>query len=140
MPDTFPLTIATPFTTLFDDEAVSLRVQGAEGQMGVLAGHAPLVAELEIGEIVLTDAAGDRRFFASTGGVLRVTSEGVSIVSESAEAAEEIDIARAQQALERAQRRLQGHPERTSVDLTRAQLALARALNRLRVAQHASGD
>ncbi len=137
MARTFALTIATPFARLFAGEVVAVRVRAVDGYLGVLAGHAPLVAELAIGEIVVTVAPGQKRYFASAGGVLRVEREGVTILCELAEAAEEIDVPRAQRALERAQQRLSVGARGGGVDVLRAELALARALNRLKVAQHA---
>ena len=102
----------------------------------MLARHAAMVAELETGEVVVTGAAGTARFFATTGGVLRVERDGVAVLADAAEEADEIDIERATSALERAQERIR-EPRRTpDLDLLRAQLALARALNRLKVASH----
>lgn len=131
----FPLTIATPLGRLFEGEAEAVRVTAADGQLGVMAGHAPMVSELVIGEVVVTQPSGEKRYFAATGGVLRVEREGVSIVSERAEPAEGIDVDRARRALQRAQERLTADRGARDTDVVRAELALARALNRLRVAR-----
>jgi len=136
MPTAFAVKFATPLTTLFEGEAQSLRLPAADGRMGVLAGHAPMVAELVIGEVIITDSAGERHYFASTRGVARVEAEGVAVVAETAEPADAIDVERAHRALARARERLSAELKIADVDVTRAQLALARALNRLKVAEH----
>ena len=136
MPRAFPLTIATPLATLFQGEAEALRVPAANGQLGVLAGHAPLVAALTVGEVRVIEPSGAEHSFASAGGVLRVETDGVAVVSEIAEAAESIDVARAHKALERARDRLTAESGGGDVDTVRAELALARATNRLKVAGH----
>ncbi len=131
MAASFALTIATPAATLFEGEATSLNVPAADGRLGVLAGHAPMVAELAIGEIVVTDSADVKVHLATAGGVLRVEATGVVVVSEASEVASAIDIERAQRALDRARQRLS--LEESDSDVSRAELALGRALNRLRV-------
>lgn len=114
--------------------AVALRAEAWEGQLGVLAMHAPMLATLRIGAAVVTQPGGEKRWLATAGGVLHVKESEVVMLVEAAEEAEEIDIERAQRALERAEHRLAGRDGET--DISRAELALARAANRLRVAEH----
>jgi len=134
MPDGFRVRILTPMGEVLDASAGHLRAPAPDGLFGVMARHAPMVAELAIGAIVVTDPAGGTRHFATTGGVLRVAGgEAVALV-DAAEEAAEIDIERARRALERARHRLASRAA-GAVDLSRAELALARALNRLRVAE-----
>jgi len=140
MADTFPLIFATRLTRLHDDRAQSLRVLAADGQLGVLAGHAPMLAELAVGEIVITLGSGEKRYFAATEGLLRVQSDGVVVIVEAAEPAAQIDIERAQKALDRARHRLSLQQSRQGVDVIRAELALTRAINRLKVARRADGS
>jgi F-type H+-transporting ATPase subunit epsilon len=134
MARSLPLRIATPEQLLLEEQVLGLRASAVEGQLGVLAGHAPMIAELTIGELVVRPQSGEPRHFATTGGVLRVERDGATVLADAAEEAERIDVERARAALERAQQRLRGPRATPGMDLLRAELALARALNRLRVA------
>ena len=104
------------------------------GYLGILAGHAPLIAEIAIGELQVREPAGPVRLFAIVGGLLRVTPSRVDVLADTAEAAEEIDRSRAEAALARARQRLENREAGSSFE--RAQAALHRALNRLHVADH----
>jgi len=138
MAGTFPLIIATPHARLFDGPVSAVRVRAIDGQLGIMAAHAPMVAELTIGEVVVTDPSGEETFFATSGGVLRVEEDGVVIISEGCEAGCDIDVQRAEQAIERARGRLRPGVVGRDTDVARAELALGRALNRLQVAGHQS--
>jgi F-type H+-transporting ATPase subunit epsilon len=111
---------------LWSGEARMVIARTTEGELGVLPGHAPLLGELAPGGIVRIqqEDGGDELVFAVHGGFLSVTDEGVSILAELAEQADEIDAARAQQALERARS--------AGEDDTEAAAAAGRALSRLR--------
>lgn len=133
MPPPYELAIIAPDQVVLETRVVSLVAPGREGSFGVLARHAPLVAELVPGEIVLRDSDGREAYYAVSRGFLEVTWEGVTVLVDAAEEAGEVDLARAEAARERAEHRLEsGGPE---VDLARAEAALQRALNRLRVAR-----
>ena len=118
---------------LYQGRVASLVAPGLEGYFGVLARHAPLVAQLAPGELSVVDEEERRRFFAVSGGFLEVGWDRVTILADAAEGADEIDVARARQAQERARRRLRSRE--ANVDLARAEIALRRALNRLRIAE-----
>jgi len=137
MAATFQLQVATPERVVLAEEITSLIVPGAAGYLGIKARHAPLVAELQIGRMWLRRADGREVHYAIGGGILEVSGEGALVLADCAEAPEEIDIARAEAALERARRRLSAGVDtgESDVDVTRAQLSLARAANRLLVAQ-----
>jgi F-type H+-transporting ATPase subunit epsilon len=102
-----------------------------EGEIGVLPGHIPLVAPLTIGAMTVKSPAGQRKA-AISGGFIEVTPEQVVILTEAAEMAEEIDVARAEEAKMRALARLE--KKQADIDYARAQAALQRAIVRLRVA------
>lgn len=110
---------------------------GAEGYFGVLSRHAPMVAELRVGELDLVDEHGQRRVFAVAGGILEVQRDGVIVLADAVEAAQDIDVARATAARSRAEERLRSRA--SDVDPARAQAALQRALNRLRVSEKGRG-
>ena len=133
MPPIFDLTIVAPDRPVFAGRVQSLVAPGAEGYFGVLYDHAPMVAQLRIGEFKLVDDRGQTRYFAISGGFLEVASLGqVNVVADAAEPAEDIDVARAKAAEARAKERLAARVENT--DYTRARAALQRALTRLDVA------
>ncbi|MFL6129035.1 MAG: F0F1 ATP synthase subunit epsilon [Mycobacteriales bacterium] len=110
---------------LWSGEARMVIARTTEGELGVLPGHAPLLGELASGGVVrIEQEDGGRIVFAVHGGFLSVTQDGVSILAELAEQADEIDTARAEQALERARAAGEDDPE--------AAAAASRALSRLR--------
>ena len=127
-----PLEIITPDAVLFSGKMKSIRVPGSEGSFGVLAGHAPLMAALEIGVLKLEHDNGDIEYISTSGGFVQVTQDKVIVLADSAERAKDIDVSRAEAAIARARERLKGGE---SIDYNRAQKALSRALNRVKVAQ-----
>ena len=130
----FKVEIVTPERVMITrDDVVSLVVPGAEGSLGILAGHAPILAELSVGVIWMRSADGAVTRLAASGGFMEVKRNVARILADTAELAEEIDIARAQEAVRRAEERL--HEQKTDIDMARAQAALNRAMNRLRVAR-----
>ena len=129
----FTLEIVTPGKTVFKGEVLSFSAPGVLGGFQVLHSHAPLLSELQIGEVKYTDQQGKEMRFATSGGFVEVKGNHVVMLAETAERAEEIDAERAKSAQTRAQSRLSGKGK--DLDIDRAQAALARALNRLRVGQ-----
>ena len=126
------LEVVTPERTVLQTEAESVIVPGAEGRLGFLQGHAPIVAGLKIGIVEYGKVHGEKERVAITGGFVELADDKVSILADAAELAAEIDVARAQAARERAERRLR--QREAEIDRARAEAALQRALNRLRAA------
>ena len=127
--------IVTREGALLDTEADMVILPGIDGQMGVMAGHAPLLSTLNIGEIVL-HRGGDTVYVAVSGGVVEVRPDKVTVLAEAAEHADEIGIKRAEAARERARQLLASSPppQRSAVMIA----ALRRSNLRLRVAQRRS--
>lgn len=135
LPEKIKLDIVTPERQVVSEVVDEMQIPGQEGYLGVLPGHAPLISELKIGEI--SYRRGDHlAYLAVTWGYAEVLPDRVTILAESAERAEEIDVQRALDAKTRAEKRLTRihDPE---VDFRRAQLALERSLIRVQVAKHA---
>jgi F-type H+-transporting ATPase subunit epsilon len=110
---------------LYSGEATILVAQTTDGEIGVLAGHAPLLGQLrEGGYIAVTEVGGDRRVAAVTGGFLSVSAEGVTILAESAEWAHHVDVAAETAALEEAE------PGSETHQLAKSRLSAAAALAR----------
>lgn len=129
--------IVTAERVVRSEEGVdALIVPSIEGQLTILPRHAALMTMLEPGELIFRKG-GAEEAFAVTGGFLEVKRDRVTVLADAAEAAEEIDIQRAEAARARAEARLREARARgtSEVDLARAQAALQRSLVRLRVAQ-----
>ncbi len=132
-----PLTveIVTPEHVVYTEDGVRLvKAPGAMGELGILPHHAAFVTTLQPGELRIVKESGDETVLAVTSGFLEVRDDRVVILTDAAERAEEIDIARAEEARRRAQERLQAR-DTAEVDLARAEASLRRAAIRLRVAE-----
>lgn len=131
MAKSFKVNILTPEKTAFEAEAESVILPGSEGYLGIWANHAPLVTGLQSGVVALKEAGTGKTLYLSvSGGFVEVSDNVVNIMSDSCEAAGEIDRDRAKAALERATERLRSTSSET--DRERARFALERAQARLR--------
>lgn len=126
------LEVVTPERLVFRERVEAMIVPGVEGYIGIWRNHAPMVVTLGTGDMVYRR---DGKVFrlAVAGGFFEVTANRAVILTDAAERAEEIDISRAEAALERAKRRLADPAGEW--DLERARAALDRALVRLKVAR-----
>ncbi len=129
----FLVRIISPDGELFRHTAVSLVCPAVDGYLGVLKNHAPMVAALDVGEILLRTPDDHIVSLAVAGGFMEVTRNEVLILCDAAEFKEDIDVARATRDLEEARERLS--KKFSQVETERAEVALRKALNRLRVAQ-----
>jgi len=128
----FKLEIITPRRVAFSGDVVSFTAPGTMGSFQVLVNHAPLLAEIGIGEAKLRDPHGNEFRFATGGGFVEVKKNHVVMLAESAERAEEINLAAAESDRDRALKEI---AERVSShDIERAKAELQVALNRIRVA------
>jgi F-type H+-transporting ATPase subunit epsilon len=124
--------IVTTDRQLLSTEADMVTLPGADGQMGILRGHAPLISLLDIGEIVLH--RGDQvEYIVVSGGMVEVRPDKVTILATTAEAAEEIDAARAEEALAKARQSLADNPPPQQRIVIES--AMRRSSLRLKVAQ-----
>ena len=125
---TINVEIVTPERRVLLTQADSVVVPAADGELGILAEHTPLVAQLQPGEIRLR-LGNDLQVFAVSGGFVEVQKNHVMVMAETAEMAHEIDAERARQAVERAKAELRAPTG--AVDMAQAEGALRRALARL---------
>lgn len=132
MADTFQLEIVTPSRLLVKEAAEEAQIPGLSGYLGILPGHAPLITELGVG-VITYKAGGMGHTLSVCWGFAEVLQDKVTILAEAAERPQEIDVARAQRAKERAEQRLKSNDPQ--VDYTRAEDALQRAETRLDVAK-----
>jgi F-type H+-transporting ATPase subunit epsilon len=138
MADTFRLEIASPERMLVSELVTEATIPGEQGMMGILPGHAPLLSELGTGELTYTLADGRRHFMAVQGGYVEISGNHVRVAAHDAEYANEIDVARAEQALRRANERV-ANPL-PGVDVARALNAAKRAQARLNAAKAAPSN
>ena len=125
------LEIVTAERIVYTEDVDIVIAPGAEGQLGILPHHAPLMTILQSGEI-LARRGSEEDIMAISGGFLEVRPDRVIILADSAERAEEIDEARAEAARERAEQRKE-RGAAPDVDLARVEASLRRAMARLSV-------
>jgi F-type H+-transporting ATPase subunit epsilon len=134
MADTFQLEIVTPEREVVRTEAEEVQIPGKNGYLGILPGHAPLITELAVGEIVYRNGSTTERL-ACAWGFAEVLPNKVTILAESAERPAEIDTGRAEQALRKGEERLAEADTPEQVD--RALDRIQRAQSRLEIAKKA---
>ncbi|MCC7174527.1 MAG: ATP synthase F1 subunit epsilon [Bryobacterales bacterium] len=132
MADTFLLEVATPDRLLVREQVGGADIPLTNGYIGVLPGHAPLLAQIGTGNLVYT-SQGRPRHMAVDGGWVEVLGDHVRVLVNTAERADEIDLARAEESLKRARDRLT-NPQ-AGLDVARALNALKRAQARLDAAK-----
>ena len=126
--------IATAERVIYSDDVDIVIAPGIEGQMAILPSHAPLLTMLQSGELVVRKEGEETAIFVS-GGFLEVMQNRVTVLADTAERAEEIDVERAEEAKRRAEERLKDKEYLPEMDLARAEVALRRALTRIKVAE-----
>jgi F-type H+-transporting ATPase subunit epsilon len=131
MADTFQLEIVTPAKLVVKDVAEEAQIPGLNGYLGILPGHAPLITELAVGTITYR-LGPTTHSLAVAWGFAEVLQDKVTILAETAERPQEIDVERAQKAKDRAEQRLKSNDPK--VDFDRAEDALLRAETRIKVA------
>jgi F-type H+-transporting ATPase subunit epsilon len=126
------LEIVTAERVVYSEDVSILVAPGSDGELGILPSHAPLLTTLDPGEIRVTKD-GEETYMAVSGGFLEVIGNRVTILADTAEHAEEIDLERAQTALRRAEERVVSAA--TDMDLERALASMRRSNARLGVAR-----
>lgn len=129
------LEVVTPQKAVVSETVEAVVAPGSEGEFGALKGHTTFLTSLKVGTLRYKDVNGKENLLFVNGGFAEVLPDKVTILAESAERQQDIDIIRAQAAKERAEQRLANRA--AGIDLLRAELALRRALHRLKVAQYA---
>ncbi len=130
---TLTFELVTADRVVLQEEGVDMVVApGADGVLGILPRHVPLITTLQPGELRVK-RGGDETSLIVTGGFMEVTPEKVLVLADAAERSDEVDLARAEEARRRAEERLAG--SRETVDAARADAALRRAMVRIRVGQ-----
>jgi len=127
------LDIVTAERLLYSEDVDMVIAPGIQGQLGILPHHAPLLTALTYGELRIKRGA-DEESFAIGGGFMEVQPDRVTVLADTAERAEEIDLERAEAARRRAEERLSARAQ-NNVDFARADSALRRSIIRIKVAE-----
>ncbi|MGF2143304.1 F0F1 ATP synthase subunit epsilon [Vagococcus fluvialis] len=135
----FIVNIVTPSGVIYDHEAKFLVASTQAGSLGVLPNHSPLISPLNIDALridLIGEEEGVSDWVAVNGGIIEIRDNVVSIIANSAETEEDIDVSRAEEAKKRAKAKIEKakQSDNHDIDLARAQVALTRAINRLNVA------
>jgi F-type H+-transporting ATPase subunit epsilon len=132
LPQAIELIVVTPQRQLLREKVASVQLPGASGELGILPGHAPLITELGNGQLSYRASDGaEPVVLAVLSGFAEVLPDRVTVLAETAERPEEIDLERAKVALARAEKRLASTDP--NIDWDRAAVALQRALVRIEV-------
>lgn len=128
----FRLIILTPFGKYLDTQVSFLEVRNDKYSMGITKGHSPLISTVGI-EPVKIRFKGQEYLYACGGGIINVDKEKVTLVLNSIERSDEIDLSRALESKKRAENRLENPNE--EIDIARAKASLARAMVRINIKQ-----
>ena len=135
MANQLTLSIVTPEREIVREQVDEVELPGSEGYFGVLPGHSPLLASLQVGELWYR-IGNEKHYLAVAFGFVEVLPEHVTVLARIAEKAQDIDVARAEAAKKRAEERVAAFP-RQDIDFERARVALMKSLIRLQVASRA---
>jgi F-type H+-transporting ATPase subunit epsilon len=136
MAENFQLEIVTPEKLVVRDSAEEAQIPGRNGYLGVLPGHAPLITELGSGEINYR-SGGQTHRFSLAWGFAEVLPDRVTVLAETVERADEIDLPRARQSLDNAENLLKAAQTEEQCSIARAKIRRAQA--RIDVAQNKEG-
>ena len=134
LPTKLTLEIVTPERALVSEQVDEVQLPGSEGYFGVLPGHTPLLATLQVGELWYR-VGSDKHYLAVAFGFAEVLPDRVTVLAQIAERPEDIDVPRAEAAKKRAEERI-ARPQ-ADVDFERARIAMMKSLIRLQVAARA---
>ena len=126
----------TPDRLVVREQVDEVQIPGSEGYFGVLPGHTPLLASLTVGELWYRKGQ-EKTYLSIAGGFAEVLPDRVTLLATLAERAEEIDVARAEAAKQRAEQRLS--QPKTDIDYERARLSLQKSIIRLQVSSRIPG-
>jgi F-type H+-transporting ATPase subunit epsilon len=134
LPTSLALEIVTPDRAIVSQQVDEVELPGSDGYFGVLPGHTPLLASLQVGEMWYR-VGQQKHYLAIAFGFAEVLPDRVTVLAQIAERAEDIDVSRAETAKQRAEQRV-ARPQ-ADMDFERARVALLKALTRLQVASRA---
>lgn len=129
----FQLEVISPERVFYTGEVEMVELTTTEGDIGIYADHIPLTTIVAPGIMTITEEGGQLKEAAVLEGFMEITQEKVTILAQSCEWPDEIDLNRAYEAKERAERRIQDSDH--NINLPRAELALRKSLTRIKLAE-----
>lgn len=134
MAQTMKLDIVSAEKSIFSGEVEFISARGSDGELGILPRHAPLLVQLQAGEVRVKLAGGAEEFYYVSGGMLEVQPDIVTVLADTAARAKDLDEAAAQEAKARAEQALRDRS--SEVDYAKAQAELMAAMAQLRAIQN----
>ncbi len=131
MAEKLTLDIVTPYGHVFTGEVDEIVASGSDGELGILPDHIPLITTLKIGMLTYRKGSERAHFFVNWG-YAEIGPDNVTIIADSAEKSEDIDVERARKAMQRAEERLK---QIEKFDEGRARAALERSMMRVQIAE-----
>ena len=133
MAENIRLEVVTPEKEVVNEMVQIVMAPGSLGEFGILAGHTPFMTSLNTGGIHYRDESGNDQYVFVSGGFAEALPDKVTVLAESAEKTDDIDLDRAKTAMERAEKRLEDR-SKEDIDFIRAKAALERAMMRIKLA------
>jgi F-type H+-transporting ATPase subunit epsilon len=138
MPDKIHLEVVTPERKVFEAEVDRVEVPGLDGELGILPGHAELISQLKPAGLLTYHIGDEKGKMAISNGFVEVRPDRVTVLADEAARPEEIDLARALELKERAERQMQRALTDPDIDILRASIELERALIEIQLAESRS--
>lgn len=135
---TFHLNVVSGVKSMFSGRVTAMTIMGAEGELGIRHGHAPLITTIKPGMFTMVDADGKQDQMYLAGGILEVQPDDVTVLADTALRADDIDEAKAQEAMKAAQNAM-AHHSVGDKDYAQALVKLTEAMAQLRVVEVARG-
>lgn len=133
--DKITLDIVTPYGSVFHGDVDEIVAQGSEGEFGAMAQHAPFMTSLRAGRLTAKQDGQELHFFVSWG-FAEIGPDKITVLADSAEKSDEIDVDRAVEAKKRAEETMKMEDD---VDFASEEAALERATSRIHIVEHSSG-
>ncbi len=133
MAENIRLEVVTPEQSVVSEAAQIVMAPGSLGEFGVLTGHTPFLTTLKTGALKYKDESGQEHFVFVSSGFAEALPDRVTVLAESAERRRDIDVQRAKEAVDRAEKRLQSGEK--DLDFIRAKAALLRAVSRIQLVE-----
>lgn len=127
----FALSVVTLEKLIYEGEVRAIIAPGGDGYLELLTNHAPIITSLIPGKLTIVPPEGNRLIYAVSGGFLEMSHNSASVLADALEHPEDIDIARAEESLAKAQKMIE--EKSFDIDLPRAKEALKRAENRIKI-------
>jgi F-type H+-transporting ATPase subunit epsilon len=128
----FRLSVVTPERIIYEEDVTSIIAPGGDGYLGIMSNHAPIITSLVPGKVTIKDESGTEINIAVSGGFMENSGNKCTVLADTAEFAQDIDLERAKESLERSRRRIRDAAG--EIDVPRARAAYERAKNRVTIA------